>query len=69
MSDEPAMTINGVQLSIGQSMAVRCAITMYHAEMCGTDNPVGTDEHGIIMQKLYRDRLDEVITIIMKDAV
>lgn len=64
---EPAITINGVSLSVGQSMAVRVAVSAFHADMCG-DTPLGDDGHGRAMQRHYRERLDEVIEIMIRDS-
>lgn len=61
---EPLITISGRQLTEAQAMAVRVAITAYHQEMA---DPValGDDEDGRRMTEAYRDRLTEVLQIIV----
>lgn len=65
MADEPTITINGQMLTKGQAMAVRVAITNFHDDMHKADT-LGKDEHGLAMTKAYRERLTEVITIILR---
>ena len=61
---EPEITINETALNSAQAMAVRVAITSYHIEM-QDDDALGDDAHGRLMTKGYRDRLSEVLRIIM----
>lgn len=63
-SKEPEITINGTALTNAQAMAVRVAITSFHAE---TSHPhaLGTDEHGLRMCTAYHLRLDEVLRLIL----
>ena len=61
-SDEPFITINGQALTTGQALAVRVAITSFHAEM-SEPSALGDDEHGRFMVEHYRDRLSEVLRI------
>ena len=58
MSDEPDITINGVQLTSAQSMAVRVAISSFDADC-------GDDFESKMMAKAYGDRLKEVFRIMM----
>lgn len=62
---EPTITINQQMLTKGQAMAVRVAITNMHAEMAD-QTALGDDEHGRAMVKAYRERLDEVLKIILR---
>lgn len=59
---EPSIIINGQKLTPAQAMAVRVAITSYHAEMHQPD-ALGDDEHGQAMAKAYAARLGEVLMI------
>lgn len=61
---EPKITINGHELTEAQAMAVRAAITAFHAE---TSDPkaLGDDEHGVRMCAAYWCRLDEVLGFII----
>ena len=61
---EPIITINSVRLTYAQEVAVRVAITSFHAEMAEPD-ALGDDEHGRAMTKTYRDRLSEVLAVIV----
>jgi hypothetical protein len=63
-SDEPHITINGRELTTGQALAVRVAITSFHAEM-SESNALGDDEHGRFMTEHYRDRLSEVLRLVL----
>lgn len=56
--NEPEITINGVQLTTAQAMAVRVAISSF-------DMDCGDDEHGRAMSKAYADRLNEVFRIMI----
>lgn len=59
---EPVITINGRLLTEAQAMAVRVAITTFHAEM-SVPGVLGQDEHGQRISEAYRDRLTEVLMI------
>jgi hypothetical protein len=61
---EPIITVNRQMLTVAQAMAVRVAITSFHTEMAD-QNALGDDDHGRAMAKAYRERLDEVLTIIL----
>lgn len=62
--EESVITINGQTLTPPQAMAVRVAITNFHAET-GDPRALGDDEHGIKMCAVYHLRLDEVLKIII----
>lgn len=55
-TDEPAVLVNGVLLSRGQSMALRMAVSSA-LERMNEPNVLGEDEHGRAMAKAYRDHL------------
>jgi len=61
---EPEIVINGATLTSAQAMAVRVAITGFHAE---TSHPqaLGNDEHGLKMCTAYHLRLEEVLRLIL----
>lgn len=61
---EPVILINGRRLTDGQAMAVRVAITTFHQEMAEPD-ALGGDEHGKRMAEGYRDRLTEVLRMLV----
>lgn len=61
---EPDITVDGVPLTNGQSMAVRVAITSYHNEMSGF-GVLGEDSMGEAIRKGYKSRLDEVLGIML----
>ena len=63
---EPDITIEGVRLSFGQAMALRVAATNFMSEM-GEPDALGDDEHGRSMAKGYRERLSEVLTLMIGD--
>ncbi len=62
---EPQIEINGSKLSEGQAMAVRVACTSFLQDMSEGDAPLGPDELGRRMAVLYRDRLREVLRLIV----
>jgi hypothetical protein len=62
--DEPHITINGRELTTGQASAVRVAITSFYDEMSEPD-ALGDDEHGRFMVEQYRNRLSEVLAVIV----
>lgn len=61
---EAQIIINGHALSDAQSMALRVACTSFHGEM-SVDGALGEDKHGRQMAALYRERLGEVLHIIL----
>ena len=60
-SDEPKITINGKPLFEGQALAVRVAISRFYTELLDPDEIEVLGEIG----GLYRQRLEEVLRIIM----
>ena len=48
---EPAMTINGVALTIAQAMTVRVALEAFAADLA--ERGLGDDAHGIAMTEGY----------------
>lgn len=62
---EPQITIDGVDLSPAQAMAVRVAISNFYAEL-EQPGALGNDEHGLLLAKAYRERLVEVLAIILR---
>lgn len=63
--DEAEVTINGRRLTDAQVMALRTACTIYHDEMASNPDALGTNDQGRRMAALYRDRLGEVLRIII----
>lgn len=61
---EPNIIINGQALTEAQAMAVRVAITNFHAETADM-HALGTDQHGIEMCTAYHLRLSEVVKLIV----
>jgi hypothetical protein len=59
---EPAITINGRALTVGQAMTVRVAIATLSEKL--SEYGLGDDEHGIRTTAAYLDRCDEIIKII-----
>ena len=61
---EADVTINGKPLSLGQVMALRVAVTAYHAMMHGElGQMLGDDE----LRDAYRKRLGEVVQLLIED--
>lgn len=65
--NESDITINGVQLTNAQAMALRVACTAYHQEMASNPDALGDDEHGRRMVAAYRDRLGEVLRLLVAE--
>lgn len=63
--NEATITINGVELSVGQVMTLRVAATAYWNELQDNDF-LGTDEHGRRMVVAYRDRLAEILAMMVR---
>lgn len=61
---EAIIIINGVEINAAQAMALRVAVTSYHAEMAD-ENVLGDDEHGRKMTALYRARLGEILHLLL----
>lgn len=49
---EPKISIQGIELSLAESMTFRMALTSFLIDM-KTENPLGEDKHGKEMQRLY----------------
>lgn len=64
--DEPAITVNGVPLSVGQSMTVRVALVAFYQEMI--IEGLGDDEHGKKMATAYKARASEVLAIMRRKS-
>jgi hypothetical protein len=64
MADEPIITINGHTLTSAQAMAVRVAVTNFHAETADV-HALGNDQHGMKMCTAYHLRLCEIIFILV----
>lgn len=56
--EEAIVTINGVQLTVGQSMALRVAIGSFAESML--DKGLGDDTHGKAMAQAYIARASEI---------
>lgn len=68
---EADIIISGVPLSEAQSMTVRVAVECLRRSMDETDaiiGAIGSDEVGVSVAKLYRDRCSEVAALIMRTA-
>lgn len=66
-NQEARITVNGVLLSIGQTMAVRVALVNMAAEMA-QPGALGDDEHGRWMSEQYVARSREILAIIAQPA-
>ena len=64
---EPNITINGVKLSLGQSMTVRVAIEAFATSLSA--DGLGTDLLGQKICSNYIDRINEIREYILKDAL
>lgn len=63
---EADVTINGVPLTFGQSMALRVAANNFAMELQDPD-ALGDDEGGRSITKGYRERLAEVLGLMTRD--
>lgn len=61
--NEPDIYINGRQLTVGQAMTVRVAVSL----MAQIDLSMGDDEHGKRMANGYTARLTEIIDLMMQE--
>lgn len=61
---EAAITINGQPLTVGQSMAVRCALQSFATSL--SEEGLGDDEHGRAMTAAYLARIREINVLIAK---
>jgi hypothetical protein len=51
--DKLKITINGVELTVGQAMTVHVALQSFATELTSKKHPCGNDEHGKFMTKAY----------------
>ncbi|HUR93069.1 MAG TPA: hypothetical protein VMY76_00705 [Gemmatimonadales bacterium] len=65
MTDEPKITINGVQLTGAQAMTVRVAVTSLMLEMRQPD-ALGAGDVNRGIANGYRDRATEVLAIMQR---
>ena len=63
---EADITISGKSLTIGQSMAIRLAVSSEFSQVERNPTHLGEDERGRLMCEAYRQRLLEVIAMLMK---
>lgn len=61
---EPAITIYGNELTIGQSMTIRLSLEAFATSL--TENGLGDDEISKAMVKEYKLRIDEIRDMIYK---
>ncbi|NTG73323.1 hypothetical protein G6M02_08275 [Agrobacterium rhizogenes] len=66
MSQEASIIINGVELSGGQAMTIRVAVSQFFTEMSDDPHSLGDDEHGIAMTKAYKERCGEILAFMAK---
>jgi hypothetical protein len=59
---EANITINGVTLTLGQSMTLRIAVTAFWVDM--RENGLGEDEEGIAVAKINENNCSEIIRLI-----
>jgi len=62
---EADITVEGVRLSFGQSLALRVAATDFFNQMSDSVIACGEDEHGRRMTQAYRTRLSEVLRLMV----
>ena len=63
--NEARITINGVELTIGQSMTLRVALQSFAMDL--KENGLGSDETGKSIAKGYLARISEMNNLIMRD--
>lgn len=66
MSQEADISINGIQLSEGQSLTFRVALSAF---LTSLDEGLGDDEHGKAMTKAYKQRTSEILKYIHKGKI
>ncbi|WP_420408669.1 hypothetical protein [Hoeflea sp.] len=67
MSTEAKITINGRSLTEAQSLALRVACTFFQAEM-SEPGALGDDDTAKRMSCAYRDRMSEIISLILQKS-
>jgi hypothetical protein len=60
---ESPVTVNGIELTSAQVLALRAALTSLHGDM-GSDRALGDDELGRAMARGYRERASEVLALL-----
>ena len=65
MAEEAKITINGHEVTGAQAMAIRVACAVYLHEMSNNPDALGNDDHGRQMTELYKQRLGEVMRLIL----
>jgi hypothetical protein len=65
MPKEAVITINGQTLTVGQSMALRVAVTNYHGDM-SEPGALGKDSMGEGIRQGYLARLSEILEVILR---
>lgn len=63
---EPARTLNGVTLSVGQAMTLRVAIESMAMGLLNDTEALGIDLHGVTMRTQYLARLMELRAILFR---
>jgi len=63
--NEARITINGVELTIGQSMTLRVALQSFAMDL--REKGLGSDETGKAIAKGYLARISEMNDLIMRD--
>jgi hypothetical protein len=64
LSDEPKITINGVDLTPTQALTIRVALG--HFDMSLSSIGLGADEHGRAMTANYHRLIDEINRVIFQ---
>jgi hypothetical protein len=64
MHAEAKITVNGVELSVGQAMTLRVALTQFIFGM--KEDGLGGDEQGIAIAAGYIDRGSEVLLLMLE---
>ncbi len=57
---EPTIIVNGHLLDRGQSMTIRVALNSFIQDLNASECPLGNDEHGRAMTKLYKERIAQI---------
>lgn len=66
MKDEPRISINGAELSVGQAMTIRVAIESFAADL--VDEGLGDDEHGKKMTDAYLQNIAAIRKLMFKEG-
>jgi hypothetical protein len=61
------ITINGVELTVGQAMTVHVALQNFAIDMKQPD-ALGDDHHGKVMRESYLNRIAEINKIILSEG-